>query len=93
MVVLLMAGTSAVLAVLAGPDARGLASRRRQLRQRLRLGTDNPVRRVMMGEVVGRERMGTAMSLDVGANNASRMVGPAVGGLLLAGRASRARSC
>jgi predicted MFS family arabinose efflux permease len=29
--------------------------------------------------------MGAAMSIDVGANNASRMVGPAVGGLLLAG--------
>jgi MFS family permease len=39
----------------------------------------------MIGEVVGREGMGTAMSLDVGATNASRMVGPAVGGLLLAG--------
>jgi MFS family permease len=47
--------------------------------------TDNPVRRVMIGEVVGRERMGTAMSLDVGASNASRMVGPVVGGFLLAG--------
>src|ERR1700723_1657023 len=47
--------------------------------------TDNPVRRVMMGEVVGREHMGTAMSLDVGANNASRMFGPTIGGLLLAG--------
>ena len=46
--------------------------------------TDNPVRRMMMGEVVGREHMGTAMSLDVGAINASRMVGPTVGGLLLA---------
>lgn len=46
--------------------------------------TDNPVRRVMIGEVVGREQMGTAMSLDVGANNASRMVGPALGGFLLA---------
>jgi len=46
--------------------------------------TDNPVRRVMIGEVVGAEQMGTAMSLDVGANNASRMVGPTVGGLLLA---------
>ena len=29
--------------------------------------------------------MGTAMSVDVGANNASRMVGPTIGGLLLAG--------
>ena len=47
--------------------------------------TDNPVRRVMIGEIVGGERMGTAMSLDVGASNASRMVGPVVGGLLLAG--------
>jgi MFS family permease len=46
--------------------------------------TDNPVRRVMIGEAVGATQMGTAMSIDVGANNASRMVGPTVGGLLLA---------
>src|SRR6185437_7391427 len=47
--------------------------------------TDNPVRRVMIGEAVGATQMGTAMSIDVGANNASRMVGPIIGGLLLAG--------
>jgi MFS family permease len=47
--------------------------------------TDNPVRRVMIGDVVGGSQMSTAMSLDVGANNASRMVGPTIGGLLLAG--------
>jgi len=47
--------------------------------------TDNPLRRMIMGEAVGRERMATAMALDVGASNASRMVGPTVGGLLLAG--------
>ncbi|HYM71520.1 MAG TPA: MFS transporter [Stellaceae bacterium] len=46
---------------------------------------DNPVRRVMIGEVVGPERMGGAMAIDVGANNASRMMGPTVGGLVLAG--------
>jgi MFS family permease len=46
--------------------------------------TDNPVRRVMIGEAVGSASMGTAMSIDVGANNASRMVGPTIGGLLLA---------
>ena len=46
--------------------------------------TDNPVRRVMIGEAVGAAQMGKAMSLDVGANNASRMVGPMIGGLLLA---------
>jgi MFS family permease len=45
---------------------------------------DNPVRRVMIGDVVGSERMSTAMSIDVGANNASRMLGPIIGGLLLA---------
>jgi MFS family permease len=45
---------------------------------------DNPVRRVMIGEVVGSERMGAAMSIDVGANNASRMLGPTIGGFLLA---------
>ena len=46
--------------------------------------TDNPVRRTMIGEVVGLERMSAAMSLDVGANNASRMLGPTLGGVLLA---------
>jgi MFS family permease len=46
---------------------------------------DNPVRRVMIGEVVGHDRISAAMALDVGANNASRMLGPTVGGLLLAG--------
>ena len=46
--------------------------------------TDNPVRRVMIGEAVGAAQMGTAMSIDVGANNASRMVGPTIGGLMLA---------
>jgi MFS family permease len=45
---------------------------------------DNPVRRVAIGEVVGPERMGRAMSLDVAANNGSRMLGPTVGGFMLA---------
>jgi MFS family permease len=82
----LMAATSATLGVLAwhGPLAIW----------QLALGafvngcgwaTDNPLRRMMMGEAVGRERMATAMAFDVGASNASRMVGPTVGGLLLAG--------
>ena len=46
--------------------------------------SDNPVRRTMIGEVVGPERMSAAMSIDVGANNASRMLGPTVGGILFA---------
>jgi MFS family permease len=44
---------------------------------------DNPVRRTMIGEVVGPERMSAAMSIDVGANNASRVLGPTLGGILL----------
>ncbi len=84
-VVLLMSGTSAVLAIL---DQAGQLEVWHLALASFINGcgwcTDNPVRRVMMGEVVGRERMGTAMSLDVGASNASRMVGPAVGGFLLA---------
>ena len=46
--------------------------------------TDNPVRRTMMGEAIGHDRMATAMALDVGAGNASRVVGPTLAGLLLA---------
>ncbi len=45
---------------------------------------DNPVRRLAIGQVVGPARLGQAMSLDVGTNNASRLVGPAVAGALFA---------
>jgi MFS family permease len=44
---------------------------------------DNPVLRVMIGDAVGAHGMGAAMSLDVGASNASRMAGPAMAGFLL----------
>ena len=46
--------------------------------------TDNPLRRRMIGDVVGPALMARAMSADVASNNASRMLGPAVGGVLLA---------
>jgi len=45
---------------------------------------DNPVRRAMMGEAVGMDRMARAMSADVASNNSSRMLGPTLGGTLLA---------
>jgi MFS family permease len=45
---------------------------------------DNPVRRLMIGQVVGPARMSQAMSADVGSNNASRMLGPTVSGLIFA---------
>jgi MFS family permease len=84
-VVLMMGATSGTLAVLAATGRLevwhlALAS----FVNGLGWATDNPVRRVMIGEVVGADQMSTAMSIDVGANNASRMVGPTVGGLLLA---------
>jgi MFS family permease len=85
-VVLIMLATSVCLAVLAYTGTLavwhlGVAS----FCNGAAWAADNPVRRVMIGEVVGHERMGRAMSIDVGANNASRMLGPVVGGLLLAG--------
>ena len=46
--------------------------------------TDNPVRRMMIGDAVGPERMGPAISFDVGTNNASRVLGPILAGMLLA---------
>jgi len=45
--------------------------------------TDNPLRRTMMGDSVGRDRMSTAMALDVVAQNVARMIGPTLGGVVL----------
>jgi MFS family permease len=84
-VVILMLTTSSSLALLAYNDHLAiwhLAAA--SFLNGLGWATDNPVRRVMIGKVVGGSQMSTAMSLDVGANNASRMVGPTIGGLLLA---------
>jgi MFS family permease len=84
-VVMMMLTTSASLALLA--HSGGLAIwhlAAASFLNGLGWATDNPVRRVMIGDVVGGAQMSTAMSLDVGANNASRMVGPTIGGLLLA---------
>src|ERR1700758_4054516 len=84
-VVISMLLTSLVLALLAWSDALevwhvALAS----FVTGIAWTTDNPVRRTMIGEVVGPDRMSAAMSIDVGANNASRMLGPTLGGVLLA---------
>jgi MFS family permease len=84
-VVLVMLSTSLSLALLAYAGALAiwhlaLAS----VCNGIAWASDNPVRRVMIGEVVGADRMGPAMSLDVGGNNASRMLGPTIGGALLA---------
>ncbi|MBP0465218.1 MFS transporter [Roseomonas sp. PWR1] len=46
--------------------------------------SDNPVRRAMIGQVAGPARMGPAMSVDVATSNGSRVLGPTLGGVLLA---------
>ena len=84
-VVAMMAAISLVLALLAETDRLevwhlAVAS----LLNGLGWATDNPVRRVMIGDTVGADRMGSAMSLDVGGSNASRMFGPTLAGVLLA---------
>jgi MFS family permease len=45
---------------------------------------DNPVRRAMIGQVAGPSRMGPAMSIDVATSNGSRVLGPTLGGVILA---------
>ncbi len=47
--------------------------------------TDMPLRRRILGDVAGRERIAPAMSLDSATNNATRMLGPLIGGLLYQG--------
>ena len=44
---------------------------------------DLPLRRPLMGEIVGEEQVGTAMGLDAMSYTASHMLGPVAGGLLL----------
>jgi MFS family permease len=43
---------------------------------------DFPIRRIMIGEIAGLDRLGQAMALESATGNATRMVGPALGGLL-----------
>jgi MFS family permease len=44
--------------------------------------TEFPVRRTMLGEIAGPSRVGPAMGLDSATTNGTRMLGPALGGLL-----------
>ena len=45
---------------------------------------DHPVRRMMIGEVVGLDRLNNGMSIEVAANQATRVAGPALAGIVLA---------
>jgi MFS family permease len=46
--------------------------------------SDHPVRRMMIGDAVGTERVGSALSIDAATNNGTRVIGPMLSGLLLA---------
>jgi len=46
--------------------------------------TDFPVRRTLMGDIAGPERVSRAMSLDILAGASTRTLGPLIGGLLYA---------
>ncbi|MDA9976058.1 MFS transporter [Alphaproteobacteria bacterium] len=43
---------------------------------------DYPVRRTLIGEFAGAERLGTGISLDSATNNITRMIGPLAGGIV-----------
>jgi MFS family permease len=81
---LLVALTSAVLAGLAFSDRITL--------WQIAVGTflsglfvasDMALRRIITAEIAGADRLGKAMALDATSNNATRMLGPVLGGLLL----------
>ena len=42
-----------------------------------------PVRRIMLGEIAGVARLSRAMALELATSNATRMLGPALGGVLM----------
>jgi MFS family permease len=44
--------------------------------------TDMPLRRRVLGDIAGMERISVAMGLDAASNNGTRMLGPLLGGLI-----------
>ncbi len=44
--------------------------------------TDMPLRRRVLGDIAGMERVSVAMGLDAASNNGTRMLGPLLGGLI-----------
>jgi MFS family permease len=81
---LMLAGVATILAVIAFLDRLTL--------WQIALGTfvngmfwaaEFPVRRIMLGEIAGARRLSRAMALEAATSNATRMLGPVLGGLLL----------
>ena len=84
-VIVVCLATTVVLAILASLDALRIWHLAAvSFINGIAWAADNPVRRMMIGDVVGPEGMSTAMSIDAGTNNASRVLGPTLSGLLLA---------
>ena len=81
---LLVALTSAVLAGLALADQITLWQIAiGTFLSGLFVATDMALRRIVTAEIAGADRIGQAMALDAMSNNATRMLGPILGGLLL----------
>jgi MFS family permease len=81
---LLVALTSAVLAGLAFSDRITLWQIAvGTFLSGLFVATDMALRRIITAEIAGADRLGKAMALDATSNNATRMLGPVLGGLLL----------
>lgn len=81
---LVLAGAAGVLAALAVQDQITL--------WQIGVGTflngmfwasEFPVRRIMLGEIAGVARLSRAMALESATSNATRMIGPALGGVLI----------
>ena len=70
--VLALAGAIEVWHIAAGGIVNGLV-----------FTTEFPARRNLLGEIAGPERVGAAMGLDSVTRNSTRVLGPALGGLLL----------
>lgn len=85
LVVAMSATVSLALAILASFDAIAvwhLAAA--SFVNGLAWAADHPVRRMMIGDSVGAERIGPALSIDSATNNGTRIFGPVLSGVLLA---------
>ena len=81
-----IAGVGAVMAVMVWIEAAGALTYWHLLLATFASGifwaSDMPLRRKMIGEIAGPERLARAMSFDYATSNGTRMIGPLIGGVL-----------
>ena len=82
LVVACLASLAMAAALLAGHQALGLLALVTLISGTF-FAAEFPVRRTLTAEIAGRERIGPAMGLESATMNATRMLGPPLGGLLL----------